>query len=139
MPTLLSMAGLKEEIPASVQGVDLSEFFYTPEGIPATKPKAVLYLRNQGGETDEDSKMISYFPAARGVKTATHTMAITIDKQNRIKEVLLFDDINDPYQLNSLPYKEHPELFASLCKEMAILLQKAGDPWVHEFKDFVDY
>ena len=140
MPTLLSMAGLKKEIPASVQGNDLSPFFYYPRKAKKA-PQAVLYLQNRGGDKDENGKTISYFPAARGVKTATHTLSITIDRQKQVKEVLLFDDANDPYQMEPLSHKEHPELFAALCKEMASLLKRADDPWAREqiLKELIPY
>ena len=131
MPTLLSVAGMKEQIPASVQGNDLSHFLYARKTTKEA-PQAVLYLQNQGGDKDENGNMISYFPAIRGVKTATHTMSITIDRKKQLKKVLLFDDANDPYQMNPLQHEEHPELFALLCKEMAPLLKKANDPWASE-------
>ncbi|MDR1810521.1 MAG: sulfatase [Prevotella sp.] len=131
MPTLLSLAGLKKEIPAKVQGQDLSAFF-TREKTVKKAPQAVLYIRNVPGNKNEKGEVIDYFPAARGVKTQDYTLAITIDKQKRLKEVLLFDDRNDPYQLNNLPYNEHPALFKSLCKELAALLKKADDPWLRE-------
>ena len=142
MPTLLSMAGLESEIPTAVQGNDLSRFFYSPNtATDEVPPQAVLYLSNQGGDKDEAGKIISYFPGARGIKTSTHTMSIYINRQKQLKEVLLFDDANDPYQMNPLPYQEHPELFASLCNQMAALLHKANDPWARELilSDLIPY
>lgn len=140
MPTLLSFAGLKDQIPASVQGDDLSGFF-KPKAKKRKSPRAVLYLRNVNGEKDSDGLIRTYFPVARGIKTARYTMAITIDREKEIKEVLLFDDKKDPYQMNSLDYREHPRLFKKLNKEMARLLKKADDPWYREryLNDIIPY
>ena len=44
----------------------------------------------------------------------------------------LYDDVNDPYQLHSLSPAEHPELFASLCGELAVLLRDHDDVWYRE-------
>jgi arylsulfatase A-like enzyme len=130
MPTLLSLAGLKKQIPASVQGDDLSAHLRSVHS--KKTPQAALYIQNGNGDKDNDGNIISYFPTSRGVKTHTHTLAITIDKKAKIKEVLLFDDIKDPYQMRPLNYKEHPELFKALCAELTILLRKANDPWERE-------
>lgn len=76
---------------------------------------------------------VPYFPIARGIKTARYTMSLTIDRNTgALKSTLLFDDLNDPYQLHNLPVEENKELVASLCKKMVPLLKEANDPWYKE-------
>lgn len=139
MPTLLSMAGLKNEIPNSVQGNDLSAFIAQNKNMRKS-PKGILYIRNVDGQKDENGLVQSYFPIARGIKTQQHTLAITLDRQMRVKEILLFDDKNDPYQMQALQPNRHKKLLRKLLKQMQPLLVKANDPWHREaiFEDVSD-
>lgn len=141
MPTLLSLAGLEKEIPISVQGNDLANLL-KDKSCKKGAPEAVLYIRNNDGDKNAEGKVISYFPIARGVKTDRYTMSISIDrKTKKLKDVELFDDLKDPYQMASISYKENPKLFKSLCKQMSPLLKKANDPWYREriLNDIITY
>ena len=141
MPTLLSLAGLQSSIPTSVEGNDLSAEL-TKSRLSKSAPKAVLYIQNIDGRKDETGKVLDYFPVSRGIKTDRYTLSISIDKKNnKLKEVLLFDDIKDPYQLNNLPIEKHKELFLSLCQQMPALLKKANDPWYRDkiLSDIIPY
>jgi arylsulfatase A-like enzyme len=132
MPTLLSLAGLKNQIPSSVQGNDLSAELRRKKS-SGQAPKAVLYMQNVDGEKDSNGKVISYFPVSRGLKTERYTLSISIDKKTKkLKQVLMFDDLKDPYQMNNLSVEENKKLFDSLCKQMPALLKKANDPWYRE-------
>lgn len=131
MPTLLAMAGLKKQIPAAVQGNDLSAFIAQNKSLRKS-PKGILYIRNVDGTKDENGLVQSYFPIARGIKTQQHTLAITLDRQKRVKEVLLFDDKNDPYQMQSLSVSSNKKLMQQLLKQMQALLVQANDPWHRE-------
>lgn len=131
MPTLLSLAGLEKEIPVSVQGQDLVPFL-NGKSCKYDAPKGVLYIRNVDGEKDATGKVQSYFPIARGIKTHRYTMAITIDRQKQVKEILLFDDKKDPYQMQPLDADKNKKIFKQLTKEMGKLLKKADDPWYRE-------
>lgn len=128
MPTLLSLSGLQSYIPASVQGNDLAVSLVKGKPVKDS-PKGVLYIRNVDGEKDAEGKVRSYFPVARGLKTDRYTLAITLTRSLEIKEVLLFDDVKDPYQLNSIADKK---LIRKLAGQMEPLLKKADDPWVKE-------
>lgn len=131
MPTLLSLAGLKNSIPAGVQGHDLSsELSRKKPSVNA--PKAVLYIQNLDGMKNAEGKVISYFPGARGVKTDRYTLAIFIDRKKQLKQVMLFDDVKDPYQMHNLPVEQNKKLFQSLCRLMPDLLKNANDPWYRE-------
>ena len=141
MPTLLSLAGLKNKIPVTVEGTDLSaELMHQKPSKQA--PKAVLYIQNIDGLKNNEGKVLSYFPVSRGVKTDRYTLAISIDKKTKqLKSVLLFDDLKDPYQIQNLPIEKHKKLFTSLCKQMPALLKKANDPWYKEkiLSDIIPY
>lgn len=141
MPTLLSLAGLKNEIPESVEGTDLSsELNYKKSSKLA--PKAVLYIQNIDGQKNIEGKVMNYFPVSRGIKTNRYTMAITIDKKTKkLKNVLLFDDLKDPYQMNNLFVEKNKALFKSLCSQLPALLKQANDPWYREriLSDLIPY
>ena len=126
MPTLLSLSGLKDKTPASVEGKDYSEVL---RGISDKRPDAVLYLRNVNGEADKDGLIRNFFPVARGVKTATHTMELVIDRDFTLKSVSLFDDIADPYQIHNISPESEPELFEDLCSKLGDLLKESDDIW----------
>ena len=126
MPTLLSLSGLKDKTPASVEGKDYSEVL---RGISDKRPDAVLYLRNVNGEADKDGMIRNFFPVARGVKTATHTMELVINRDFTLKSVSLFDDIADPYQIHNISPKSEPELFDDLCSKLEVLLKESDDIW----------
>lgn len=141
MPTLLGLCGLENRIPTSVEGRNYAGRFLDNDHSTPLREGA-LYIRNVDGTKDENGQVTSYFPVARGIKTHQYTMAITLNKKTKqVKEVLLFDDLKDPYQLNNLPWEEHKELVAELCKKMVPLLKEADDPWYNEriLSDLIPY
>lgn len=131
MPTLLGMAGLGKEIPKEVEGTDYSALF---KGNKAAikRPKAALYMQNIDGERSGDGKVYSFFPSARGIKTADYTLAFYIDRTNKIKKVLFFDDKNDPYQLNNLDIESNRKVFKKLSVQFAELLKETNDIWYRD-------
>ena len=131
MPTVLGLAGLGRRIPADVEGRDLSGVL-RQDAVQPQRPRAALYMRNLDGVRDKEGMVRGFFPQARGVKTASHTMELCIGRDGRLERVLLFDDAADPYQLNNLAPEKHPELFASLCRELAMLLRDNDDVWYRE-------
>ena len=131
MPTMLALAGLEEKIPASAEGRNLAPVFLE-NGKKCDVPDAALYIRNLDGEKDADGMVRGIFPEARGVKTERYTMEIAITRDREIRRVLIFDDWNDPYQMNNIPYRENRELFASLCSKLQEKLEEADDIWYRE-------
>lgn len=73
--------------------------------------------------------MHGIFPQARGVQTDRYTMEISVNRDFSLRSVLLYDNEADPYQMNNIPYKDHPELFSALCEALASKLQEADDIW----------
>lgn len=128
MPTILSLAGLKGQIPATVQGQDLADCLRGTAD-PATLPTGVLYLRNLDGNKDEQGLVTDYFAETRGIKTERYTLALTLDRKGKLKSTLFFDEQNDPFQMDNINPEKQPEVFADLCRQMAVLLKKADDPW----------
>ena len=132
MPTLLGISGLDAEIPSEIQGLNFSNWLLTGESNKEL-PKSALYIRNLDGEIDSDGKVTSYFPETRGLKTDRYTLALTISREaNELESVLLFDDINDPYQLNNLNPENYPAEIDFLLKELANHLKRIEDPWYNE-------
>lgn len=129
MPTLLSLAGVP--VPETAQGSDYSANILE-KGRISELPKAALYIRNLNGEKDAEGLVHGFFPVARGVKTDRYTMEIVIKKDRSLENVTIFDDRNDPYQLDNISYKAEPELFASLLKLLEEKLQEADDVWYRE-------
>ena len=64
-----------------------------------------------------------------GERTLILTMELAIGRDGTLKRVLLYDDVRDPYQMQPLDPKAYPELFASLCGELAVLLRENNDVW----------
>lgn len=131
MPTLLSLAGLNDMIPSSAEGRDLSPVILE-NGKEFDTPDAALYIRNVNGPYNEKGLVEGFFPAARGIKTDRYTFEIAIKKDGTLSRVLIFDDINDPYQLNPLDYKKEPETFAMLLNKLDAKLEEANDIWHRE-------
>lgn len=131
MPTLLSLAGLNDMIPSSAEGRDLSPVILE-NGKECDTPDAALYIRNVNGPYNEKGLVEGFFPAARGIKTDRYTFEIAIKKDGTLSRVLIFDDINDPYQMNPLDYKKEPETFAMLLNKLDAKLEEANDIWHRE-------
>lgn len=132
MPTLLGLAGLNDSIPVGVQGHNYAPLFFDAQAA-VPRPVGALYIQNLDGEKDAEGKVRSYFPSARGFKTARYTLALYIDREHRgLTKSLLFDDEHDPYQLHNLPLEEHPAIVRELCAEMGKALKEIDDPWAQE-------
>ena len=141
MPTILGLCGLAKQIPAEVEGRNYAGRF-TGEDLSVPLREGALYIKNVDGDKDADGKVISYFPVARGIKTHRYTMSLTIDRQTKeLKEVQLFDDEKDPYQMHNLPWQENKETVAELSRLMVPLLKEADDPWYREkiLNDLIPY
>ena len=128
MPTVLGLAGLSKNIPATVQGRDYSSLFIN--GHAAMKrPDAALYIQNMDGNKGKDGVVTDYFPSVRGIKTSRYTLAFYIDRKNKLKKVLFFDDWNDPYQMHNIAPKTRKADYQALCCRLGELLKEIDDPW----------
>ena len=115
MPTLLSLCGL--EIPQPVQGNDLSAC--VRDGVERDDHSA-LYMSVSpfSGHNYLD-------PAYRAIRTHRHTFVQTIDGVR-----YLFDDMDDPYQLNTLAgTPETAALQSSIEQQLKRELDRIDDPF----------
>lgn len=116
MPTLLSLAGLDGP---EVDGKDLAE---AARGGRSDQQDAVLIMKLLPGGNPYTMNAITPW---RGVRTKRHTYVNLLGRG----PWLLFDNQEDPYQLNNLINQpEHAELQAKLEKRMRELMEEAGDP-----------
>lgn len=114
-PTLLSMMGMKETIPESVQTFDWSS-----------------YLQENGQKPAEDIPQLYYYcvpsdPSSgrRGIRTSRYTYVIEIEK-GALRQEWLFDRMADPAQLHNIA-KEQPACCDSLQKILRTRLTQTND------------
>lgn len=131
MPTLLSLAGLKDAIPSSSEGQDFAPIIREEKDAPEV-PEAALYIRNLNGEKDQNGLVRGFFPQARGIKTDRYTFEISIKRDTTLAKVLIFDDFLDPYQMHNIDYKENPDLFRDLVEKLDKKLKEANDIWYND-------
>ncbi len=132
MPTVLGLSGLEAQIPGDVQGYNYAPLFFDKDA-SVTRPQGALYLQNLNGDIDTEGMVQNYFPVSRGIKTHQYTLALYIDKNTKqLTHSVLFDDVNDPYQLNNLPLEENIDIVRELCAEMGKQLNRIEDPWALE-------
>lgn len=140
MPTLLSMMGLKKDIPNSVQGSDYSSILINRNST-TKRPQSSIYFYNQDGEKNSDGLVLSYFPARRGIRTHQYTLEFTINTKNQLVNTKFFDNTRDPYQLVNLPVKRENPVIQNLLKEMSYWLRQSNDPWYKQkiLSDWISY
>ena len=141
MPTMLGMSNLEKFIPKGIHGHNYAPFFKEENTETVVRPEGALYIQNMDGEKDKDGNVISYFPRSRGIKTHKYTLALYIDRENKLTKTLLFDDEKDPYQLNNLPLEENKEAVEGLLALMGKQLKEINDPWYkeHILSDMIKY
>jgi hypothetical protein len=105
--------GLSQLIPNDVEGADYSSIMFGKNG---NRPTSALYLNCSGPHGGK-----------RGLRTHRYTFTITPDK-NGYKDILLFDNQNDPYQLKNIA-ENNPTIVRKLTAELKQWLKKTNDPW----------
>ena len=128
---MIESSGSSDSSIKNVAANDLSPILLE-NGKECEAPAATLYIRNLDGEKDADGIVHGIFPEARGVRTDRYTMEIAIDRDKKLSRVLIFDDWNDPYQMENIPYTENSELFAELCRILDRKLEESNDIWHQE-------
>jgi len=116
LPSLLSLCNI--DIPETIEGYDLSPIFRAPE---QTKDRAALYMNL--------APFGIAFPSDeyRAVRTNRYTYVKTPDGAS-----MLFDDINDFYQMNNLVNKpEYAEVQQKLEKQLLEELKRIGEEDIH--------
>ena len=115
-PTLLGLMGFDEDIPEDVSGINHSTLFLTGQG---ERPHSQLYMSVPVGNEDM---------GRRGIRTHKYTLMIS-KHEEEVDPIELFDNIEDPYQLNNLS-ESRKDLVENLSNELIIWLQKTNDPWI---------
>lgn len=131
MPTVLGLAGLKQEIPKNVQGKDYSSLLFNPQA-KVKRPEGALYIRNIEGDKEADGTVKNYFASARGIKTDRYTLALFINRKHQIVRTLFFDDWADPYQMHNLSLQDRAADYQRLCRKMGKMLKDIDDPWYRQ-------
>ncbi len=117
MPTLMGLAGLGKQIPESVQGTNYEHRFRDPTAFLPLESGSALYLHIH----------------ARGLLSKRHTLVLWEDPSSgSLVETYIFDNLNDPYQMNKLPLDRDPGTTAVLLRTLADKLRQSDDPWYRE-------
>ena len=119
MPTLLNMMGTTEGMPKDLDGRDLSSLITQGKG---EKPDHALYYYLVPGHKEE---------GFRGIKTHNYTYVITVD-QNKKERKFLYDNKNDPEQMNNIIGKGSP-VQETLHTELMNSLKENNDPWLNYY------
>ena len=140
MPTLLGLADLQAYIPETVQGTNYASIF-TEKDSHIQRPKGALYIKYARGEFNKEGKVETSIPIARGLKTQNYTLALFVDKENKLEKTYFFNDEKDPYQLQNLPLDSHPEIVKEILDEMGRQMKEFNDPWYTNriLDDLIDY
>lgn len=126
MPTLLSLAGLEADIPASVQGTNFASVITNPETSTVKKPKSVLYF--------------DY--SQRGLYLGDYTFVVKASATGEFDEAFYYDNVKDPYQLHRIQGEEMNMQFVSAWKKDLVHQLKAiDDTWAIDkiAQEFLEY
>ncbi|MFG0250109.1 MAG: sulfatase, partial [Phycisphaeraceae bacterium JB051] len=116
LPTICGL--LEWEKPATFQGLDLSTYLTDAD---ATQPESALIANYHGYSEAHHQKLYAW----RGIRTKTHSY---IEKPNR-EPWMLFDNQNDPYQMNNLIGDSNAkDLQATLYDALTVWLERTDDP-----------
>lgn len=121
-PTLLSLMGYSDLIPASVQGKNYASVL---QGKIGERPQSQLYM-----------KMIYKFPelGSRGLRTKQFTLSLDISEKG-IENLKLFDNLTDKYQLENLAHSNLTEL-ENMKTEMILKMKSIDDPALKYFRQY---
>ena len=116
-PSLLSLMGFKEQIPAEVQTFDLSASILSLEKAQeVVQPYYYLLPENL---------MTGY----RGLRTKKYTFVVHATN-GRTDEWILFDREQDPFQLNNIA-PDRPALIKQFTSQLKDWLKKTNDPFMN--------
>ena len=116
-PSLLSLMGFKDRIPAEVQTFDLSASILSPENTQEIA-QPYYYLLPENLTT-----------GYRGLRTKKYTFAVHATN-GRTDEWILFDREQDPFQLNNIA-PDQPTLIKQFSNQLKDWLKKTNDPFMN--------
>jgi arylsulfatase A-like enzyme len=116
-PTLLETMGFRSSIPKGVEGTSHAAILRGGNGL---RPSSQLYLWTPAGKPGF---------GRRGVRTLTHTLVMTT-MPDTPPEVVLFDNLRDPYQMTDFSKEDHEAVSRLKRDELIPWLEKTRDPWI---------
>ncbi len=116
-PSLLEMMGLRSSVPEDVEGTSHAAALLGGRG---SRPSSQLYLWTPGGKPGY---------GRRGVRTLTHTFVMTF-MPDAPPEVVLFDNVRDPYQMTDFSREDHDTVSRLKRNELIPWLERTRDPWI---------
>lgn len=119
MPTILTMMGLKAEIPADARGKNVGE------EILADRDGDIPYVIYHHTDT------------SRGFTDGKHTFVLHHEKNDvqRPMEAILFDNLADPYQMQNIA-PQNPKLVKECSSRLLGMLEECGDPFAEKVREF---
>ncbi|MBK0384419.1 sulfatase [Pedobacter sp. SD-b] len=125
MPTLMGLAGLTNQIPSTVQGVNFSSHLTNPKTATLKTPEAALIMLSN----------------SRGVYNGRYTLSIKEGETKQIDEAFLYDNLKDPYQLIKIKLEDRATDAKQLLIQLGKLLKEKNDPWYQKkkFKEIIPY
>lgn len=132
LPTILGLAGLEKQIPQKMEGSDFSKLLFDPSTTKVTKPSGALIM----------------LTASRGVHTNKYTLCLNAKKEDKtkgkatmLKDVYIYDNEQDPYQLDKITLDKLPEVSKELLVLLGKELKRTNDPWYQErlYSDMIIY
>lgn len=109
MPTILGLMDLSKDIPQTVQGRNYANGLVSGKYGKQGKPNSTYYMG----------------PKSRGFRGERYTYAVSLDGT-----YLLFDDIKDPYQMNSIKLEDLSKKTVNKLKTtLGGLIEESDDKW----------
>ena len=109
--------GMQDQIPANVEGQNLADNIL---GKTAEGSGFSLYI---------NADPTSALGGMRGLRNSRHTFVIQRNNEGKVLNYFLFDNINDPYQLQNIA-DAHPELIEKYTSQVFEKIRKINDPWI---------
>lgn len=125
-PTLLSLMGFEEDIPATVQGRDYSAALTRRTMRHASPGQLYLRLWSNDNTTPGGFEGPASSDGWRGWRTRRYTYAVRL-MGNRVVEEVLFDRRKDPHQEQNQA-ADKPRVVRTLRAALHERLQETGDP-----------
>jgi arylsulfatase A-like enzyme len=116
MPTLLSLMGMKDNLP-DVEGTDFSKTFL---GEKQKTPDFTLYFSPSFEEA---------LGGMRGMRNERYTFVIRRNNEGEVTDYLLYDNEKDPYQLKNIAISNQ-SLVEKFEKKIFEKLTEINDPWI---------
>lgn len=132
LPTTMAMAGLKDQIPDSVEGKDFSKLVLNTSVSTIKKPEGVLLLLGN----------------SRGILSERYTLCLKQNKKpwdtkegRELEAAYLYDNTEDPYQLTKIELDQLPEVSNALLTILGKELKRTNDPWYQKrlFSNIIVY